>query len=244
MATEVDTSGLYAGRREAMGIIKAMASPITSFDVFSGIGISAATAFASAAKSAYNFEKEFHKNMLEVATISTQVSGSMADFMNRVLSITRQIPIAAPEAARALYQIVLAGHDGAAGMQIPEVAARANGSESKFRELVPEIEAVNGVLGMTGKNAKAAASDLGELQNSAGATGAAFEKMQEDVDNQMKLLSNNIHAALRPMGEAILKNVSEAAQMINKGFETGDGDVQNSLESLKKLLMGVAGGIC
>lgn len=363
IATGVDTSGLYAGRRETIGIIKAMASQITSFDVFSGIGISAATAFASAAKSAYNFEKEFHKNMLEVATISTQVSGSMADFMNRVLSITQQIPVTAPEAAKALYQIVSAGHDGAAGMQIlevaaksavggltdtataadaittllnayklsadqaatisdqlfttvrlgktdfgqlgqsiaqvapiaasygveidqvlaavasltkqgtptaqamtqiraaiigtskvlgdgafegrtfqealAEVAARANGSESKLRELVPEIEAVNGVLGMTGQNAKAAASDLGELQNSAGATEAAFEKMQEDVDNQMKLLSNNIHAALRPMGEAILKNVSEAAQMINKGFETGD--VQNSLESLKKLLIGVAG---
>lgn len=368
IATGVDTSGLYAGRRETIGIIKAMASQITSFDVFSGIGISAATAFASAAKSAYNFEKEFHKNMLEVATISTQVSGSMADFMNRVLSITQQIPVTAPEAAKALYQIVSAGHDGAAGMQIlevaaksavggltdtataadaittllnayklsadqaatisdqlfttvrlgktdfgqlgqsiaqvapiaasygveidqvlaavasltkqgtptaqamtqiraaiigtskvlgdgafegrtfqealAEVAARANGSESKLRELVPEIEAVNGVLGMTGQNAKAAASDLGELQNSAGATEAAFEKMQEDVDNQMKLLSNNIHAALRPMGEAILKNVSEAAQMINKGFETGDvqtGDVQNSLEILKKLLIGVAG---
>lgn len=125
MATGVDNTGLYAGRREAMGIIKAMASQITSFDVFSGIGISAATAFASAAKSAYNFEKEFHKNMLEVATISTQVSGSMADFMNRVLSITQQIPVTAPEAAKALYQIVSAGHDGAAGMQILEVAAKS-----------------------------------------------------------------------------------------------------------------------
>lgn len=363
MATGVDTSGLYAGRRETIGIIKAMASQITSFDVFSGIGISAATAFASAAKSAYNFEKEFHKNMLEVATISTQVSGSMADFMNRVLAITQQIPIAAPEAAKALYQIVSAGHDGAAGMQIlevaaksavggltdtataadaittllnayklsadqaatisdqlfttvrlgktdfgqlgqsiaqvapiaasygveidqvlaavasltkqgtptaqamtqiraaiigtskvlgdgafegrtfqealAEVAARANGSESKLRELVPEIEAVNGVLGMTGQNAKAAASDLGELQNSAGATEAAFEKMQEDVDNQMKLLSNNIHAALRPMGEAILKNVSEAAQMINKGF--ANGDAKAAMKSLGDLIVIVTG---
>lgn len=73
IATGVDTTGFYAGRREAMGIIKAMASPITSFDVFSGIGISAATAFASAAKSVYNFEKEFHKNMLEVATSSNEV---------------------------------------------------------------------------------------------------------------------------------------------------------------------------
>lgn len=34
IATGVDNTGLYTGRREAMGIIKAMASQITSFDVF------------------------------------------------------------------------------------------------------------------------------------------------------------------------------------------------------------------
>ena len=91
----------------------------------SGIGISAATAFASAAKSSYDFEKEFQKNMLEVATISTQVEGNMTDFMNRVMAITQEIPIKAPEAAKALYQIVSAGHDGADGMHILEVSAKS-----------------------------------------------------------------------------------------------------------------------
>lgn len=80
MATGFDNTGMYADRREA-------------------IGISAATAFASAAKSSYEFEKEFRKNMLEVATISTQVSGNMTDFMNQVMEITQQVPIKAPEAA-------------------------------------------------------------------------------------------------------------------------------------------------
>ena len=64
MVTGIDNSGLYEGKREAMGIIKTLAGEITSFDVFGGIGISAATAFAKAAKSSYDFEKEFRKNML------------------------------------------------------------------------------------------------------------------------------------------------------------------------------------
>lgn len=89
------------------------------------LGSVAATAFASAAKSSYDFEKEFQKNMLEVATISTQVEGSMTDFMNRVMAITQEIPIKAPEAAKALYQIVSAGHDGADGMKVLEVSARS-----------------------------------------------------------------------------------------------------------------------
>ena len=56
-ATGIDNSGLYSGRQEAMGIIKAMAGEITAFDVFGGIGISAGIAFTQAAKEAYNFEK-------------------------------------------------------------------------------------------------------------------------------------------------------------------------------------------
>lgn len=358
LATGIDNSGLYAGRREAMGIIKAMAGQITSFDVFSGIGISAATAFASAAKSSYDFEKEFQKNMLEVATISTQVEGSMTDFMNRVMAITQEIPVKAPEAAKALYQIVSAGHDGADGMKVlevsarsaiggmtdtataadaittlinayklsaddaervsdqlfttarlgkttfgelgqsiaqvapiaasygvemdqvlaavatltksgtptaqamtqirasiigtskvlgdgafntrtfqeglAEIAARAGGSESKLRELIPEVEAVNGVLGLTGIKAQDAAEHLKAMNDSAGATSAAFELMMNDVDKQMTLLSNNIQAVLRPMGQAILKEVSEVAEAFNEAF--ANGDLERSLSTLKTLL--------
>lgn len=363
MATGIDNSGLYAGRREAMGIIKAMAGQITSFDVFSGIGISAATAFASAAKSSYDFEKEFQKNMLEVATISTQVEGSMTDFMNRVMAITQEIPVKAPEAAKALYQIVSAGHDGADGMNVLEVAARsaiggmtdtataadaittlinayklsasdaervsdqlfttarqgkttfgelgqsiaqvapiaasygvemdqvlaavatltksgtptaqamiqiraaivgvskylgdgtfntmtfqdaldkvakeANGSESALRAMIPEIEAVNGVLGMTGIKAQDAAADLKAMNESAGSTEAAFKLMMNDVDKQMTLLSNNIQAALRPMGQAILKEVSEVATAFNEAFE--NGEAKEAMKMLGDLIVIVTG---
>lgn len=363
LATGIDNSGLYAGRREAMGIIKAMAGQITSFDVFSGIGISAATAFASAAKSSYDFEKEFQKNILEVATISTQVEGSMTDFMNRVMAITQEIPVKAPEAAKALYQIVSAGHDGADGINVlevaarsaiggmtdtataadaittlinayklsasdaervsdqlfttarlgkttfgelgqsiaqvapiaasygvemdqvlaavatltksgtptaqamtqirasiigaskvlgdgafntrtfqeglAEIAARAGGSESKLRELIPEVEAVNGVLGLTGIKAQDAAEHLKAMNDSTGATSAAFELMMNDVDKQMTLLSNNIQAALRPMGQAILKEVSEVATAFNEAFE--NGDVERAIKSLGDLIVIVTG---
>lgn len=363
LATGIDNSGLYAGRREAMGIIKAMAGQITSFDVFSGIGISAATAFASAAKSSYDFEKEFQKNMLEVATISTQVEGSMTDFMNRVMTITQEIPVKAPEAAKALYQIVSAGHDGADGMKVlevsarsaiggmtdtataadaittlinayklsasdaervsdqlfttarlgkttfgelgqsiaqvapiaasygvemdqvlaavatltksgtptaqamtqirasiigaskvlgdgafntrtfqeglAEIAARAGGSESKLRELIPEVEAVNGVLGLTGIKAQDAAEHLKEMNDSAGSTEAAFKLMMNDVDKQMTLLSNNIQAVLRPMGQAILKEVSDVAKSVNEAFE--NGDAKEAMKTLGDLIVIVTG---
>ena len=315
-------------------------------------------AFAKAVKSAYDFEKQFQQSMKEVATLSNGIKGSLTDYMNQIVGITKTIPVQANDAAKALYQIVSAGHDGADGMKILEVSAkaaiggvtdtataadtittvlnaykmnaseaqkvsdllfttvklgkttfgelghsiaqaapiaasygveidqvlaavasltkqgtptaqamtqirasiigvskvlgdgafnsrtyqealeevarRAGGSESKLRELVPEVEAVNAVLGMTGKNIKATASDLNEMQNSVGASEEAFQTMRESVENQLQLLQNNITSALRPMGEAILKEVSDIAQAFNEAFQ--NGDLERSLETLKTLL--------
>lgn len=124
-ATGVDNTGLYTGRREAIGIIKAMAGEVTSFDVFGGLGLSAAAAFAKAGKDAYDFEKQFQKSMYEVASISSTIKGSLTDYMNSIMDMTRQIPVAANDSAKALYQIVSAGHDGADAMTILEVSAKA-----------------------------------------------------------------------------------------------------------------------
>ena len=363
MATGIDNSGLYEGKREAMGIIKTLAGEITSFDVFGGLGISAATAFAKAAKSSYDFEKEFRKNMLEVATISTLVTDDMTGFMNQVMSMTQKIPIKAPEAAKALYSIVSAGHDGANGMKILEVSAKAavggltetetaadaittilnaykmsaeeagtvsdqlfttvrlgkttfgelgasiaqvapiaaaygisidqvlgavasltkqgtptaqamtqiraaiqgtagelgdaafqgrtfqealqlinekaGGSASKMKEMLGTDEGLAATLALTGKNAKSAASDLGELQNSLGATEAAFEKMKDAADNQLTLLANNVQAYLRPLGEKILKEVSDIAKVFNEAFE--NNDIEGTISNLESLVKNAAG---
>lgn len=363
MATGIDNTGLYEGKREAMGIIKALANEVTSFDIFSGIGISAATAFAQAAKSSYEFEQEFRKNMLEVATISTQVSDDMTGFMNRVMSITQEIPIKAPEAAKALYEIVSAGHDGADGMKILEVAAKsaiggltetataadaittilnaynlsadkassvsdqlfttvrlgkttfgelgssiaqvapiaaaygigidevlaavasltkqgtptaeamtkiraaiqgtanelgdaafqgrtfqealqlinekAGGSASKMKEMLGTDEGLAAALALTGKNARSAASDLEELRDSLGATEAAFEKMKDEASNQLILLANNIQAYLRPLGENILKEVSDVAKAFNDAFE--NNDIEGAISNLESLVKNAVG---
>lgn len=358
-ATGIDNSGLYSGRQEAMGIIKAMASEITAFDVFGGIGISAGIAFARAAKGAYDFEKQFQQSMKEVATLSNGIKGSLTDYMNQVMEITRTIPVEANEAAKALYQIVSAGHDGANGMKVLEASAKAavggvtdtataadaittvlnaykldaskaqevsdqlfttvrlgktdfgqlgksiaqaapiaasfgidikevlgavasitkqgvptseamtkiraailgtanqlgdaafkgrtfqealqliydkaGGSSTKMKELLGTDEALQAALMLTGEKAKEAASDLDEVNNSAGAAEAAFKEMASSAENQMKLLGNNITATLRPLGKEILKEVSSIAISFNKAFE--NGDAQESLRILGTLIV-------
>lgn len=362
-ATGVDNTGLYSGKREAIGIIKAMAGEITSFDVFGGLGISAGIAFAQAAKSAYDFEKQFQQSMKEVATLSSGIKGNLTNFMNQVVDVTREVPVLANDAAKALYQIVSAGHDGADAMNILKVSAKAAiggvtdtataadavttilnaykmnaseagkisdqlfttvklgktsfgelgksiaqaapvaaaygveidqvlaavatltkqgtptaqamtqiraaivgvskylgdgayngrtfqealelvrqkaaGSESKLREMIPEMEAVNGLLGLTGQNAQEAAGHLDEVGNSAGAAEAAFQEMASSAQNQVQLLQNNIVAALRPMGKAILKEVSDIASSFNEAFK--NGDVERSMKTLGDIVVILTG---
>lgn len=358
-ATGIDNSGLYSGRQEAMGIIKAMASEITAFDVFGGIGISAGIAFARAAKGAYDFEKQFQQSMKEVATLSNGIKGSLTDYMNQVMEITRTVPVEANEAAKALYQIVSAGHDGANGMKVLEASAKAavggvtdtataadaittvlnaykldaskaqevsdqlfttvrlgktdfgqlgksiaqaapiaasfgidikevlgavasitkqgvptseamtkiraailgtanqlgdaafkgrtfqealqliydkaGGSSTKMKELLGTDEALQAALMLTGEKAKEAASDLDEVNNSAGAAEAAFKEMASSAENQMKLLGNNITAALRPMGKTILKEISSIATAFNNAFE--NGNAQEAMKTLGTLIV-------
>ena len=303
--------------------------------------------------------------MLEVATISTQVTDDMTGFMNQVMSITQEIPIKAPEAAKALYSIVSAGHDGADGMKILEVSAKAavggltetetaadaittilnaykmsaeeagtvsdqlfttvrlgkttfgelgasiaqvapiaaaygisidqvlgavasltkqgtptaqamtqiraaiqgtagelgdaafqgrtfqealqliyekaGGSASKMKEMLGTDEGLAATLALTGKNAKAAANDLGELQGSLGATEAAFEKMADAADNQLTLLANNVQAYLRPMGERILKEVSDIAKAFNEAFE--NNDIEGTISRVEALVKNAAGAV-
>lgn len=61
--------------------------------------------------------------------------------------------------------------------------------------------------------------------------------MASSAENQMKLLGNNITATLRPLGKEILKQISSAAQSINKAFD--NGNAQESLKTIGALIVTV-----
>ena len=108
-----------------------------------------------------------------------------------------------------------------------------------MKEMLGTDEGLAATLALTGKNAKAAANDLGELQGSLGATEAAFEKMADAADNQLTLLANNVQAYLRPMGERILKEVSDIAKAFNEAFE--NNDIEGTISRVEALVKNAAG---
>ena len=59
--------------------------------------------------------------------------------------------------------------------------------------------------------------------------------MNDSTENQLVLLRNNITAALRPMGEEIMKQVAGIAESFNNAFS--NGDLVNTLSTLQDLLV-------
>lgn len=87
--------------------------------------------FYSVAKAGTMFQElinkndEFSKSMREVSTLSEDVAKNLDSYKQQILDMTTDIPIAANDAAKALYQINSAGHTGAAGMRVLEASAKA-----------------------------------------------------------------------------------------------------------------------
>ena len=123
-ATGIDNSGLKKGKAESVGIIKGLMKQVSGVDVFAGIGVSAALAFAKITKEAYNFSKEFQTAMKEVQTISRATQDNYEGMSAAIVKMSREVPDSAAELSKAFYEIVSAGYDGAEGLRILEAASR------------------------------------------------------------------------------------------------------------------------
>lgn len=103
--------------KNALGGLKTMTAAMLGYTAISKVGDYMQEMIASAG--------QFSKAMTEVSTISKEVTENMADYKKQVTGLTAEIPIGATEAAKALYQIVSAGQEGADAMKVLEVSAKA-----------------------------------------------------------------------------------------------------------------------
>lgn len=175
----------------------------------------------------------------ELAASIAQVTPTAAAYgveMDQVLAAIATLTKSGVPTAQAVTQIrqaIIAASkvlgDGAfEGRSLQEalgmIAEKAGGSESKLRALVPEIEAVNGMLGLTGINAQTASEHLEAMTQSAGATTKAFEQQMRDPQKQIELLTNNLLSAFSEIGDGALELVGDVAESLNAAFDSGAAD--------------------
>lgn len=124
-STAVDNSGLQSGAADALGIIKGLGGSITKINPFGALAVGALSAFTVIAKGAHKLAKDFEHAMKEVQTISTAAQDDFKGVSSSVFSLSEITPDRPEQLAKAYYQIVSAGYDGAKGMKLLEVAAKA-----------------------------------------------------------------------------------------------------------------------
>jgi len=173
---------------------------------------------------------QYANNIAKVAPIAATMGVSFEEVSAAVATMTKQ----GTPTSEALTQITASlvsmnevlGDGWAKTMTyqqgVEEINKRAAGSTNVMTKMLGRIEAVNAVLALGGENAQMAAQDLLAMNNAMGATEKAAQKVVDSTAHQMKLLKNNILAALEPLGADATSVITELIQKLNAAFESGD----------------------
>lgn len=91
-----------------------------------------------------------------------------------------------------------------------------DGTKAEVAKLFPNIRALGGALALTGDNAKAANEDLRGMQDSAGATKAAFEEQSKSLAIQWQRLTANLQVLAIRIGSVLVPALSTAVRWLNE----------------------------
>lgn len=353
-STGLDNSGLKKGSFDAVGIVQGMANRISKTNPFAAMAIGAVAALGVISKAAYDMAQEYETAMKEVQTISAATQKDYEKISKSVFQLSHISTDKPVQLAKAYYQIVSAGYDGAKGLALLEVATKAavggitdtetaadglttvlnafkleaedsekvadilfqtvklgkttfselaanmstvapiaaasgvsfeqvaaaiasltkqgvptaqamtqirsaiiganealgdgwsktmslqeafqllydkaGGSQTKLQELVGRVEAVSGVLGVAGRNAKGAAADLSAMATASGESAKAFSTMINTNENQWKLFGNNIKGTVKDLGDGVLVVSSVLARGLNSLFDTSEDLLKITIE--------------
>ena len=225
LATGVDTTGLQEGKREVLEILQSLAKETGSTGMFSGMELAAVTAFTRAAAGIDGLARSFESGMAAVAGISPEMAAGLDVYEQRVIDMTRTLPVAADDCARSLYAIVAAGYDGSEAMDVLEIAARRAVAASASVSEAFSLMAGNG-------NPEVWAESLSAVDFSASIAGA---------EAQMQLLQNNLLAVIRKMGAQMTSQVAAVADRL--GNALSGGSVEKGLRSLDTLVTLASGAL-
>ncbi|WP_067145340.1 phage tail tape measure protein [Pseudotamlana agarivorans] len=124
-ATGIDTKGLESDSKDVVNIVQSLSSSIAKINPFAALAVGATVAFSKIAADAYQLAKGFENAMKEVETISEATQKNFKGISDQVFNLSRISPDGPEKLAKAYYQIVSAGYDGAKGLKLLETATKA-----------------------------------------------------------------------------------------------------------------------
>ena len=183
---------------------------------------------------------ELGHSISQVAPVAAAYGVSIEDVLAAIASLTkqgtptsiaiRQVRDAITATTASLGDAAFQGRNFLDAMD--DVAKKSQGSQNALKDDLSRLGAINAVLALTGKNAASARQDMMEMQESAGAAEAAYEKMASTAGTQTTLLRNNIFKNILPIANEIKTMSGEIAGYLNEAFDSGAMDTAlTSLEA-------------
>jgi len=130
------------------------------------------------------------------------------------------------------------GERGLLGL-LQEVQEQTGGSASATRELFRRVEALNGVLALSGEQMGTFVSNLEAMSAKAGATDEAVSQVEKSVSSLWQVTKNQLNVAWRRLGTQILPTLNAALRSTNELLESASSTGLDRLLSQIEQMEGI-----
>ncbi len=235
---------------EAEGIIGGMGQKIGKLAPFAPLA-AGALILGKLGGDAYDFANEFSKAMREVQTISKAVQDDWEGMSKALVDLAAQGPDDAIELAKAYYQIVSAGYDGAAGLNLLDVASRA--ATAGITDTKTAADGLTTILNAWGKDASEAENVADILFKTVEKGKTTFPELAQNIDTVAPMAAamgisleevTGAIATLTKQGNTTptaLTQIRQAIIALNENLGDGWSKVMTFQEGVQKL-RDMAGG--
>ena len=238
---EASAKAAIGGVTDTMTAADTITTVLNAYKMESAEAASVSDKLFTAVKLGKTSMSELGASIAQVAPVAASFGVSIDQVLGAIATLTKngtptaqavtQIRAAIVSLSSALGSTYFETHTLQQGMNDIREAIPDN---NQLKQTLGTIEAVNAVLAMTGKNASGAAEDLKEFENSAGAAGKAYDKMNSGKGNELTKLQNNIMKEMADINNEISETITMLAQKINEAFDSGD--VEDYINTFKELI--------
>ena len=125
---------------------------------------------------------------------------------------------------------------GLAGF-LEQIQTATGGNVEMMGKLFGSVEGLNAILALTGSSSEKFSENLDAMADSAGAATDAFSEQQKGLNNQLKILKNNVAAIALDIGGKIIPALTDLTTKINEL----DDDTKDTIATVAQWGVGVLG---
>ena len=185
--------------------------------------------------------EELASSIAQVAPLAAANGISLEEIFAALQTITKQgIPTAqaVTQIRSAIINMTKVLGDGWSNTMtfqegLETIAKKAGGSQTALRALIPDVEAIGGILAMSGEKAKGAAEDLDATTKATGSARKAYGAMMEEADNKWSMVHNKWTREVRLLGTAMKEESSNMASFMDALLSSGaDADPKFNIRGI------------